>query len=452
MSSLIIQGSKNLKGEINIQGSKNAATPIIAATILFGGNFILQNIPEIEDVKTMLKILELLGAKIKTDFQNHKTQINTQNITSHEAEFVEIKRLRSSILLLGPLLARFGRAKLLTPGGCVIGNRPLDSHMKVLKAFGAEIKYFNTTLATPMQFPKQQDYLEVVLKKSLKSAKIILPEFSVTATENALMLASLAKGKTIIKMAATEPHVQDLGNFLIQAGARIKGLGTHTIEIEGVKNLNPIEYKIIPDQIEAGTWLVLGALLGNPLIIKNAPMDHLDIVLEKLKEMGVEFTTIVPEKTVNKLSLQNTFATRTDTVQIFASKNIKPFKLQTMPYPGFPTDLQAPFSILATQAHGMSLIHDPMYEGRFNHLQELNKMGAKTILSDPHRAIIYGKTPLNGAHIKSFDLRAGATLILAGLIAKGKTIIDEAEQIDRGYEKIEEKLKKIGADIKRIKN
>lgn len=414
----VIEGGYPLKGEVEIMGMKNAATPIIAATLLTSEPCLLKNIPKISDVETMVEILKSLGSEIDY-LDEHSIRISNQNISLHRLDKDAVCKMRSSILFMGPLLARFGQVELPEPGGCIIGNRPIDTHLYALEQLGAKIERKNGFYG--------------MRADSLKGALIILPEFSVTATENAVMAAVLANGRTIIKLAAAEPHVQDLCNFLNRMGAKIQGIGTHTLIIDGVKELQGIEYTIIPDQIEIGTFAVATAVSRGEVKIKNIIPEHLEIILLKLKQIGVKF-----EVGDNYL-------------KIFPSTNLKAFRLQTMPYPGFPTDLQAPFGVLATQCQGTSLIQDPLFEGRMNYVQELIKMGANAIIADPHRVIITGPTPLYGQEIKSFDLRAGATLIIAGLIAHGQTIISQAEVVDRGYERIEERLSGLGARIKRVK-
>jgi UDP-N-acetylglucosamine 1-carboxyvinyltransferase len=413
----VIEGGHPLKGEIEIMGMKNAATPIIAATLLTSEPCLLKNIPKISDVSTMLEILKSLGSEIDY-LDDHSIRISNQDLNLHRLDKDAVCKMRSSILFMGPLLSRFGEVELPEPGGCIIGNRPIDTHLYALQQLGAKIE--------------RKDGFYGLKADCLKGTTIILPEFSVTATENVLMAAVLAKGKTVIKLAAAEPHVQDLCHFLNKMGAKITGIGTHTLIIEGVKKLKGTEYTIIPDQIEIGTFAVAAAVSRGEIKIKNIIPEHLEIICLKLKQIGVKF-----EIGENYL-------------QIYPSTNLKAFRLQTMPYPGFPTDLQAPFGVLATQCQGTSLIQDPLFEGRMNYVQELIKMGANAIVADPHRVIITGPTPLYGQEIKSFDLRAGATLIIAGLIAHGQTIINQAEIVDRGYERIEERLNKLGAKITRI--
>jgi len=417
MSKFIINGGKSLNGKIEVKGMKNAATPIIAATLLTDQKCVINNVPKIDDVKHMLDILVSLGAEVKWT-ADHQLNISTKNVDLKSLNENMVKCMRSSILFMAPLLARFKKVKMPEPGGCIIGNRPIDTHLDALAELGTKIS--------------SENGFYILEADKLVGKKIVLPEFSVTATENILMAASLAEGKTTIELAAAEPHVQDLIKFLNNLGAKISSAGTHHLEIEGVQKLGGAEHTIIPDQIEIGTFAVAAAVTKGEVIIENIIPEHLDIILLKLKQAGVNF------------ELGDNF------LKIKTSASLKAFKLQTLPYPGFPTDLQAPFAVLATQCSGSSLIQDPMYEGRMNYVQELVKMGANAIVADPHRVIINGPTPLNGKEIKSFDLRAGATLIIAGLVAHGQTIIDEAEIVDRGYENIGQRLSALGAEIKRI--
>lgn len=416
MAQFIIEGGSPLSGTIKAGGMKNAATPIIAATLLTKEEVVLKNIPRILDVERMLEILRSLGSKIEWGDDNELI-FNNASVNLKDLDRQTVKSMRSSILLLGSLLTRFGEVKIPEPGGCIIGNRPIDTHLAVLEKLGAKVKRENGLYSF---FGK------------LKGTTIILPEFSVTATENAVMAACLAEGVTKIKIAAIEPHIEDLINFLNSLGAKIKFSGQHQIEIEGVKRLSGGEYTIIPDQIEAGTFAVAGAVSKGEITIENIIPEHLDLILLKFSQAGVRW------------ELGDNY------LKINFSPDLKPFRLQTLPYPGFPTDLQAPFGLLATQCRGSSLIHDPMYEGRMSYVNELIKMGANAVIADPHRVVINGPTPLFGQEIKGLDLRAGATMIIAGLIAEGQTIINEAEIIDRGYEGIEERLTGLGAKIKRV--
>lgn len=412
----VIRGGRHLAGEIAVGGMKNAATPIIAATLLMGEPCVLKNVPRLSDVERMLDILRSLGAEAEWT-GDHEVSIDTRKADIGSLDAKAVKSMRSSILFMGPLLARFKQVRIPEPGGCIIGNRPIDAHFAALESLGAKVLRENG------------HYL--LTTAGLVGTTIILPEFSVTATENALMAAVLAKGTTTIRIAATEPHVQDLANFLNAAGARISGVGTHTLVIEGVARLGGANHAIIPDQIEAGTFAVLSALTKGRVTLRGVAPEHLDLPLLVLKKAGVNV----------KVS--------GDTIRTEPS-SLRAFKVQALPYPGFPTDLQAPFGVLATQCTGTSLIHDPMYEGRLGYINELTKMGANATVCDPHRVLISGPTPLYGQEIRGLDLRAGATLLIAGLVAQGETVIHGAEVIDRGYEKLDERLKALGADIERV--
>jgi len=419
MEKFEIIGGKKLQGEIEVRGSKNATTPILAATLLTKNECIISNIPLIEDVFRMLEILESMGAVIKW-LSKRKISVRCENINPEKMDEEKVKKLRSSILLLGSLSARFNSFSLYHPGGCVIGARPLGTHFDAMKKMGVDIK--------------QDEKRYLISAEKRQAAKIVLQEMSVTATENAMMLASGIPEKTIIKIAACEPHVEDLGRFLIKLGARVKGLGTHTLEITGQENLRGTRHKIIPDANEAATFLIMGVATGSPIVVKNAREEHLDLVLEKLREFGADFKI---EK---------------DSISIIPAEKLTAVsKIDTRTYPGVPSDVQAPFGVLATQAEGKTLIHDSLYESRFNYVNELKKMGASAEILDPHRVEIAGPEKLIGTEITSFDLRAGATLIIAALLASGKSVINEIYQVDRGYEKIEKRLKKLGANIKRIK-
>lgn len=409
-----------MEGEINIMGFKNAATPIIAATILTKKACILENIPKVQDVLTMLEILKSCGSKQRwTD--EHTIEIKNDDFDPSLLNQELVKKIRSSILLIGPILARFKKIKLAVPGGCHLGARPLDTHLEAFKSAGAVIEFGASS------------GLYDILFEELKNKKIILKEFSVTATENLLMLGTVYPLE--IKLAACEPHIEDLGRFLKVLGTNIDGLGTHKITVKGnIKETeNSIHYRIINDPVEAGTFAILAASTKSKILIKGAPLDFLDAPLEKLKEFGV----------VLKVKENEIFIDGSASV-------LKAAKVQTMPYPGLPTDLQAPFGVLSTQAQGQSLIFDSLYEGRLKYINELKKMGADAVILDPHRAIINGPTVLHGAEIKSLDLRAGATLVIAALTAKDQSIIGNIEQIDRGYEDLDGRLKKLGAEIKRI--
>lgn len=397
-----------------MSGAKNAATPVLAATLLTDEECVIENVPRVSDVEAMIEILRSLGAEISWTGERQVTACcNKTSVQSLDKTLV--KRMRSSILLLAPMLARFKEVTTAEPGGCIIGSRPIDTHLFALKKMGVEVG-------------REGDFYHFKTR-GLKGAPIILPEFSVTATENTLMAAVLASGETVIKLAAAEPHVEDLGRFLIKMGAKIKGLGTHTLKIKGVRKLHGLRYKIIPDQIEIGSFAAAALATRGRLDISPVIPAHLDSVLSLLLRLGASYKI------------------KDNHLQIFSGAAPRAFKLQALPHPGFPTDLQAPFSVLATQCQGTSLIHDPLYEGRLSHINELIKMGANATICDPHRVLITGITPLYGQEIKSFNLRSGATMIIAGLVAAGETLINEAEVVYRGYERIDERLRAIGAKI-----
>ncbi len=409
-----------MRGKVKISGSKNASTPIIAATLLTRQKSVLENVPKIRDVNNLLDILKGMGADMKW-IGDHELEIQCKDVSLDKLDRKAVKKMRSSVLLLGPLLARFRSIENFPePGGCIIGNRPLDAHFAAFKALGAEIEVDGNRGAYSMRAEK------------LANAEITLPEFSVTATENLLMAAATIPGKTIIKGAAVEPHVQDLIKFLNAMGAKIIFSGQHEISVEGTEELHGAKHTIIPDQIEIGTFAAAAAATRGDIEIESVDLTHLDLIILKLKQIGAQI-----EIGDNKL-------------RVSTDGSLKSFRLQTMPYPGFPTDLQAPFGFLATQAIGTSLIHDPLFEGRMGYVGELVKMGANAVVCDPHRVLITGATPLYGTEIKSLDLRAGATLILAGLAAEGQTLIHDAEIVERGYERFDERLRDLGAEITKI--
>lgn len=414
-----ITGGKPLSGEITVAGSKNAATPILAAALLASGTSTIANVPRIEDVFRMLEIIESLGAKVAWE-DDHTVTITPGEISIENLRQDLVKKLRSSILLLGPLSAKIDSFTLNHPGGCIIGARPLDTHIDALHKLGVEVAVSDDGYR--------------VQAHNRKAGKLVLRECSVTATENALMLAASLPDITEIHFAAAEPHVQDLCHFLVALGADISGIGTHTLIITGSENLQGVEYRIIPDANEAATFLVLGAATQSPITVRGAREEHLEVVMEKLRLFGVDFSvtreaiTVVPVEKLRAVP-----------------------KIDTMIYPGLPTDSQGPFGVLATQADGTTLLHDPMFESRFNYISELQKMGATAKVLNPHQVEITGPTRLKGTAIKSYDLRSGVSLIIAALCARGKTTIEEIYQVDRGYERIEERLQALGADIKRIK-
>lgn len=413
-----IIGQKRLKGAIDVRGSKNAATPVLAATLLTKKECFISNLPLIEDVFRMVEILESMGSKISW-IGKRNLKIKNDHIDPARMDLRAVRKMRSSILLFGSLSARFDKFKMPCPGGCVIGARPMDTHFDALYKLGVDVVEKNGFFA--------------VDAKRRKAGEVVLKEFSVTGTENALMLAASLPGKTVIKIAASEPHVQNLCEILVKMGAKIKGIGTHTLEIVGAKKLKGAKHEIIPDFNEAATFLILGVATRSPILVNNAIEGHLDLVLEKLKEFGADFEV------------------KKNSIQVFPAKKLRSIKkVETRTYPGIPTDVQSLFGVLATQADGDTFIFDTLYEGRFNYVPELEKMGSRATVLNPHQVLIHGPAKLHGTTIKSFDLRAGAALIIAALVAKGKTIIHDAYQVDRGYERIEERLRKLGAEIKRV--
>jgi len=413
----VINGARELSGEIEVRGSKNSAGPALIACLLTKKECIIDNVPSIEDILNVIGILKSMGVEVeKTGEETFR--INAKNVQTEKMDFESISKTRISVLFFGALLARVGNFKMSPPGGDRIGLRPISVQLKALEKMGAKIE--------------RKDNLYQVSCSKLIGKEIILEEFSVTTTESIILAAVLAEGKTIIKGAAAEPHVQDLGEMLLKMGAKIKGLGTHTIEIEGVKELNGCTHSVIPDPIEAGTFVVIGAINPGKIKVTGVDLSHLDLFLAKLEDMGVK---------INKGK---------DFVEVEHSPNLKPVKVQALPYPGFPTDLLPIIIPLLILANGKSLVHDPLYENRFNYVQELRKMGADIEMVDPHRTFVFGPTKLRSANIDSWDIRAGACLVIAALMAEGKTTIENVFQIDRGYEKIEERLSKLGADIKRI--
>lgn len=417
MSFFRIKGGKQLRGRVAISGSKNAILPLLAATLLTDAPCTFHNVPRIRDAERLLDLLRSLGVDAAW-VGEHDLRVAAKDARIETLDRKTFGSLRGSLLLLGSLLSRFHTVEIPEPGGDLIGNRPIDTHLYALTQLGATIERKNGSY-------------RLSAEKGLKGATVILPEFSVTATENALMAAVLAQGKTIIKIAAAEPHVQDLIALLQKMGAEIEGSGTHTLMVTGVSQLNGVEHTVIPDPIEVGTFAVAAAVTGGDVEITEIIPEHVDLVRLKLHQIGVKTEM------------------RDHALRVTASYPLRAFRLQTFPYPGFPTDLQAPFGVLATQCAGTSLIHDPMYEGRLGYVSELIKMGANAVICDPHRVLVTGPTPLHGEVVKSLDIRAGATLLIAGLIADGETIIHDAEVLDRGYEKFEERLAVLGADIVR---
>lgn len=417
MDQIIINGPTKLTGSVKISGSKNAALPIIASSVLFKEEITLENIPRIKDVFSMLEILRGLGATFS--FKENTLKINPKGIELKDPDSKIVRNIRSSILFLAPLLSRNKRVTMPHPGGCLIGARPVDVHMNAFQKMGAEVEITGS------------DYKLSV--SNLRPGQITA-DFSVTGTENVIMLAVLTNGKTTIDLAACEPHVQDLCRFLNKAGAKIEGVGTHSLKITGVSKLKAIAYEIIPDQIESGTFAIAAAASKGKVTIEGFVAKHHKSLLARFDRANIEYEILSPDK-----------------IKILPSHNIEPFKIRTEIYPGFPTDLQAPMAVLATQAEGTSEIYETIFEGRLGYIAELSKMGANATARDAHQVTITGSTPLTGTRITSFDLRAGATLIIAAIIAQGQSRIDQVEIIDRGYEDIEKRFKVLGAKIKRVR-
>ncbi|MCX8033883.1 MAG: UDP-N-acetylglucosamine 1-carboxyvinyltransferase [Thermodesulfovibrio sp.] len=417
MDKLLIFGGRPLKGTVTIGGAKNAALPIMASTLLSSGIHHLKRIPRLRDVFTMAELLKRMGAEITIENDTYK--INTKSIFNFEASYDLVRTMRASILVLGPLLARFGKAKVSLPGGCAIGERPVNLHIVGLEKMGAKIDL-------------QEGYIFAKANR-LRGTKVYFDIPTVTGTENIMMAASLAKGTTIIENAAKEPEVVDLANYLISMGAKINGAGTSIIEIEGVNELIPPKtYEVIPDRIEAGTFMVIAGASGGDILIKDCRTEFLEAVILKLKDAGVVFRE-----------------TR-EGLRVIGPKKPNAVNIKTMPYPGFPTDMQAQFMAMMTIANGTSIIKETIFENRFMHVAELRRMGAD-ISVEGNTATVRGVKQLKGAPVMATDLRASASLVIAGLIAEGKTIIDRIYHLDRGYEELDKKLISLGAKIERLK-
>ncbi len=417
MLKYLIKGGVPLRGEIRVSGSKNAALPIMCATLLAKEKSIIKNVPEIDDVFSMIDILKALGSNIK--FSRGILEIETPNIKTVKPPEDAVCHMRASILIAGPLLARKGYVNMGFPGGCILGKRSINIHTFVFEKLGAEIK-------------NQIMRFEIAARK-LKGAEIVLPEMSVTATENALMAAVLAEGMTEIRLAATEPHVQDLCKMLNKMGAKISGIGTNILNVTGVKSLHGANYEVCGDYLEAGTFALAGIITKGHIKINGMDASDLDILWQKLDEIGAKFK-------VDKNS-----------VEILPYKNLlKPTQIRTAVYPSFSTDLQAPMGVLLTQADGVSKIFETLFEGRLGYLFELEKMGAKVEIINPHQALIIGPAHLRGCPVASMDIRAGAAMVIAALAAKGETEISNIQYLHRGYEKLDEKFNKLGAQITKI--
>ena len=421
MDKFRITGGRALSGRISISGAKNSALPCMAAALLSAETVTLHNLPYVRDIITQRRLLEDLGATVLTpELRTHK--ISASHIELFEAPYELVRTMRASVLALGPLLARFGKAKVSLPGGCAIGTRPIDLHLVAFEKLGAEVRLEAGNVIA--RAPKAG---------RLVGGEIHFDKVTVTGTENVMMAATLARGLTVLHNAACEPEISDLAELLNKMGARVRGAGTSRIEIEGVEGLGSAEHTIIPDRIETGTFIAAAAITKGDVEIKDCQPRHLSTVIDKFREVGVGIEEINPS-----------------TLHVSCSQELMAKDVTTQPYPKFPTDMQAQYMALMTQAEGRAVIEETVFENRFMHASELQRMGAR-ISIDGHRASVTGPTPLTGAPLIASDLRASASLVLAGLMAKGETVVDRVYHIDRGYEKIEAKLRAVGADIERIR-
>ncbi len=417
MEKLKVTGGYRLKGEVKASGAKNAALPILAASLLTADDLVLNNVPHLSDIRTMGKLLSGLGMVVEREEQSETVRLNAKSLTTLTAPYELVKTMRASIVTLGPMLARFGEARVSLPGGCAIGARPVDQHIKGLQTLGAEVLI---------------DHGYVVAKaKRLKGAHIVTDMVTVTGTENLLMAATLAEGTTVIENAAREPEVVDLANCLTAMGAKIRGAGTPVIEIEGVSSLHGATHSVLPDRIETGSFLVAALMTRGDVTVTHAAPHTLDIVLDKLREAGAQIET------------------GEDWIRVSIDKRPKAVSVRTVPHPGFPTDMQAQFMALDTIAEGTGRITETIFENRFMHVPELQRLGAN-ITVDGHTAVVTGVEELSGANVMATDLRASASLVIAGLVAKGETIVDRIYHLDRGYDHMEVKLASLGACIERI--
>lgn len=417
MERLIVKGGNRLVGTVKTSGAKNAVLPIIAASILGTSPSRLDEIPALEDVRTICAVLECLGIKVDAS-EPHTLKIDSREITSCEAPYELVRSMRASFLIMGPLLARKGYARISQPGGCAIGTRPIDLHLKGFEALGVKIE-------------QRHGYIEASAPEGMTGANIYLDFPSVGATENIMMAAAMANGTTVLENPAEEPEIVDLANYLNQMGARVRGAGTNVITIEGVSELHGVQHSVIPDRIEAGTYMIAAAMTGGDVIIENVLPEHQKPLIAKLREAGA----LVEEDI--------------DRIHVVGSGRLKAVDIKTLPYPGFPTDMQAQMMAMLSVAEGRSKITETVFENRFMHVVELNRMGAN-ITTEGRSAVITGPAHLTGCTVRATDLRAGAAMILAGLVAEGATEICDIYHIDRGYEEIAAKLTRLGADIKRV--
>lgn len=418
MEKLIVKGGNRLVGAVKTSGAKNAVLPIIAASILGTTPSHLDEVPMLEDVHTISEVLKCLGLSVECSPEKNVLDIDSTEITSYEAPYELVRTMRASFLVMGPLLARIGKARISMPGGCAIGARPIDIHLKGFEALGVKIE-------------QGHGYIEASAPEGLKGTSIYFDFPSVGATENIMMAASLAEGTTILENAAEEPEIVDLANYLNKMGAKIRGAGTDTIRIEGVDELHGADYTIIPDRIEAGTYMIAAAMTGGDVVVENVLPEHQKPLIAKLREAGA-----VVEEDIDK-------------VRVIGKNPLKAVSIKTLPYPGFPTDMQAQMMAMMVIAEGRSKVTETVFENRFMHVVELNRMGAQ-ISTEGRSAVIDGPCKLTGCDVRATDLRAGAAMILAGLVAEGTTRIGDLHHIDRGYENIVAKLKNLGADIERV--
>lgn len=418
MEKLIVKGGNRLVGAVKTSGAKNAVLPIIAASILGTTPSHLDEVPMLEDVHTISEVLKCLGLAVECSPEKNVLDVDSTEITSYEAPYELVRTMRASFLVMGPLLARIGKARISMPGGCAIGARPIDIHLKGFEALGVKIE-------------QGHGYIEASAPEGLKGTSIYFDFPSVGATENIMMAASLAEGTTILENAAEEPEIVDLANYLNKMGAKIRGAGTDTIRIEGVEKLHGADYTIIPDRIEAGTYMIAAAMTGGDVVVENVLPEHQKPLIAKLREAGA-----VVEEDIDK-------------VRVIGKNQLKAVSIKTLPYPGFPTDMQAQMMAMMVIAEGRSKVTETVFENRFMHVVELNRMGAQ-ISTEGRSAVIDGPCKLTGCDVRATDLRAGAAMILAGLVAEGTTRIGDLHHIDRGYENIVAKLKNLGADIERV--